>query len=293
MSISCAGDENTAWYWLGIVNGTAAGVGGLVDWAQRTGFEQTGMDTNAMAEAPLVALYSICLGFRFARDKPRVQALLGFLATINFCWVFLTGSRGGLLVAVICLSLLLWETRGLGRRLVIAVGAALIGIVILTQFTDMRQRTVQRVTRLFDSSNSAANRTSGRSDLATGAWRVFQDHPLGVGTGGFAYHFSKLENQEGLARRFRGRRVQAHSLWTKSLSENGIIGLVVLVGYVFSFAVVGWIRRKPGVGHDRVARHRMHERIVPCQRLLWQRCIVIGCGCHRTLAYEPKFRRIL
>jgi O-antigen ligase len=36
--------------------------------------------------------------------------------------------------------------------------------------------------------------------------------------------------------------MQAHSAWVKTLTENGIPGVVLLIAYVFSFAAIG-IRR--------------------------------------------------
>ena len=91
-----------------------------------------------------------------------------------------------------------------------------------------------------------SSRTSGRSDLALGGWYIFQEHPLGVGTGGFGDAWSTLNRREGLSDFREGARTAAHSAWIRVLAENGIPGILALFGFVFSFAVIGWRRRSSG-----------------------------------------------
>jgi O-antigen ligase len=58
-----------------------------------------------------------------------------------------------------------------------------------------------------------------------------------VGTGGFSTAFSML-SREDLA--FAGHEKEAHSGWLKVLGENGILGFLLFVAYVGSFAVAGF-----------------------------------------------------
>ncbi len=51
----------------------------------------------------------------------------------------------------------------------------------------------------------------------------------------------------GLSRFKLGVGMQAHSGWIKTLSENGIPGVVLLFGFSLSYAAVGWRLRADGV----------------------------------------------
>jgi O-antigen ligase len=157
-------------------------------------------------------------------------------------WVFLTGSRGGTLVAAIAALYLLSAVRQTGRRTALAVLTAAVALLVAFQFSDLRDRSVMRFTRLFDPDASANSRTSGRYELAVTAWRVFLDNPLGVGSGGFPYVAGEYQEAFSLRGGPAGRL--SHSAWMKTLAENGIPGFVLLLAYVTSFAVAGWRQRR-------------------------------------------------
>jgi len=103
----------------------------------------------------------------------------------------------------------------------------------------LRESALHRVDKLLDSKYSLAQRTSGRSDLVLGAWEIFREHPLGVGTGGFAVAWSELGRHAGVSGFGRWEEKQAHSGWAKTLAENGVLGLVLLMAYVGSFVAIG------------------------------------------------------
>lgn len=240
-----AARDERVWLWAGLVNGVLAAVGGMVFYLQRGGLRR--IDENALSYFPLTALFLICLGFAAAGRRPGGQLALGGLAVVNGMWVFLTGSRGGTLVATLCFLYLFAEVRGLGRRVVLMAAAVLIGLGIAAQFSDLQERTLHRFDKMLDSDYSATKRTSGRYDLAIGGWRIFLDHPLGVGTGGFRHMWAHLELREGLSDFGEGEEKSAHCGWLKVLSENGLPGFGLLAAYVGSFAWVGWRRGRVGL----------------------------------------------
>jgi hypothetical protein len=45
----------------------------------------------------------------------------------------------------------------------------------------------------------------------------------------------------------KGQQQSCHSAWMKTLAENGVPGVLLLAGYVFSFAVTGWRRQADGL----------------------------------------------
>lgn len=233
-----AGVKRETWFWVALVNGvlaTCASAGFLAQFAQLPY-----VNPNNWSHVPLTAMLVICLGFPLIEQNPRQQAILGVLAIINAAWVFLSTSRGSLLVAIVALAFLVLLAPNIRRSaLYVAIGG-LICLALFSQFSTFETTTVQRVQLLFDRSQSARNRTSGRFDLAVGGWYIFKEHPLGVGTGGFAQAWAGLDRREGLSQFHRGQATPAHSGWVKVLSENGLPGVVLLIAYVLSFSFVGW-----------------------------------------------------
>ncbi len=237
------------WYWIGIVNGTLAGAGGL-SFLLQLGYLPY-VDPNFWVMFPLTGLFTLCMGFPFVVDESRGRNRLGFLAVvslaaINFAWVLLSGSRGGLFIAAVCLIFLIWAMRSLPRRIGSLALAVLLLFAILTSFVDLRSKALTRLGELLDPSLALEDRTSGRSDLMIAAWHLFRENPFGVGTGNFNQAFAGLGSLEGelTFRTAIGRSFGAHSGWMKTLAENGIAGFLLLVSYVLSFTVVGWRKSK-------------------------------------------------
>jgi hypothetical protein len=232
------------WYWLAVTCGVSGALGGLVFYLQRDAL--VWINPNAWSLFPTTALFAICLGFPAASLRSRGQILLSLLAAVNFVWVFLSGSRGNMLIASCCALLLMVAMRGVRRRAIVLTATVVIGMAISTQFTDLQEHALQRIDKLVNPQYNMRAKTSGRADLLLGGWYMFLDHPLGVGTGGFRATWEYLGDRDGLSGFARGWRMASHSAWIKVLAENGVPGGILLTSYVLSFAVVGWRKR-----HDR------------------------------------------
>ncbi|HKC25214.1 MAG TPA: O-antigen ligase family protein, partial [Thermoanaerobaculia bacterium] len=190
-------------------------------------------------------------------DRPRSRAVLLALAAVNFGWVFLSASRGTFFVALVLalyvLGLALGASRTRDGRIRAGAVAGLLAAVVVAGWlgslvSDRAAQSVERLTKLFDSERSLANRTSGRSDLARIGWEIFQRHPFGIGTGEFVESAADYGAKESLSVFHEGQReLQAHSVWVKTLAENGVPGILALAAFVASFAVAGWRRREAGV----------------------------------------------
>jgi hypothetical protein len=239
--------EEHMWYWLGLVTGVLAATGGLVYFLQRANLPL--VNPNAAAWFPLTGILGICLSFPFVSNHKRGQTYLTLLATINFIWVLLTASRGDILIAICCLLFLVAKTQGISRRTAHLAVAVLLGFLVSTQFTDLQENALKRLNLLFnDSKHSIGVRTSGRSDIVVGGWYIFIEHPFGVGTGGFGKAYADLGTVEGVSFHI-GKEVAAHTVYIKTLAENGIPGLALLLGYILSFAIIGW--------------HKRHSKLLP------------------------------
>jgi len=234
--------DREVWFWMPVVNAVVAAVGSLLFFVQQSSLPV--VNYNAWALFPLAGLFSIAMAFRFPLTRRR-QGILGILGLIDALCVFLSSSRGGLLVAVVCLLFIVLMFRTTVQRMTYVAASAFVALILLGAFSDLDQNALHRVGKLFDTSQSMRSRTSGRSELALGGWYIFRAHPLGVGTGGYSIAWSRLGFEEGLTSEFSyGELRSAHSGWIKTLAENGVPGAVLLLSFVCSFTVIGLLRKR-------------------------------------------------
>jgi hypothetical protein len=226
-----------ALYWLGVVVGTFSAIGGLVFNMQ---FAQLPyLNPNSWAFFPLTGIFTICLAFWESRQSGRRTIFLLVLFAVNYAWIFLSGSRGNMLSGLVCMLFILWQVRRMPWLVILMVAAAFFGYWITTQMEAQTAYAMERLQLFFDPASTLAHRTSGRSTLADASLKIFSNNPLGVGTGSFNDMFAEIDA--------RGRNKPAHSAWLSVLAENGIPGILLLAGYVLSFAIVGWSRRREGL----------------------------------------------
>lgn len=237
---------------VGLVNGAVAAGGGLVFFVQHEHLPY--INPNAFSHFPTVGLFSAVLALSLkARDETDRPVWYHYaLVAINYAWVFLSGSRGGLLIASIAVVTLLigqnsLHMRRLGRNITMLAVGTLVFLGLMSQFSGLQKNTIERVERTFDTSLTLKSRTSGRSDLARGGIEIFRQNPLGVGTGGYTQAWTSLNADELGLLVSTERQLAAHSGWIKVLAENGFLGFGLLGLFVFSFMISGWQQRKQGL----------------------------------------------
>jgi hypothetical protein len=232
-----AGSDGSLLYWLGLVCGTTSALGSLAFFLEQASLPY--VNPNAFAYLPLTGVFTICLGFRVAAEHRQGQLILSILAAVNLGCVFLTGSRGAMLIGLTCALFLVASFRGLAVRLTSALIAVGVVLGLSIQFTRLQESAVHRVNKLLDPSYSMVKRTSGRSDLVRASILVFEHHPFGVGTGGFPVQYREVSEIPGFTTFRQGKEIDAHSAWTKTLAENGLPGFALFAAYVLSFGLVG------------------------------------------------------
>jgi len=225
-------------YWLGILNGTIAAGGSAMFYLLMDQLPY--IDPNAWAFFPLMGLFSICLGFHFVKGRSRHQFYLFMLAVVNYVWIFLSGSRGGMLSGLFCLLFLILTARSISWTTFFLAAVVVLGVWLANQFSGQQTYAIGRIQKMFNPNLTLRQRTSGRSTLVEAGWGIFLNHPFGIGTGGFREEVESQNLNEG-------RRTPAHSAWIKALAENGFIGFLLLFAYVISFVVVGWQKRDQGL----------------------------------------------
>jgi O-antigen ligase len=237
--------EDSAWFWQAVVSGVVGAGLGCAFFLEMSHLPP--INANAWAYFPLTAIFAICLGFRFAPRRGKGQLVLGLLALLNLVWIFLSGSRGTLIVGLVCMVYIIFSTRSKVQQIGYLVIGALLAVFVTLNFAALNQTSMHRINKLLDSEQSMTGRTSGRSDLAYGGFLIFLDHPFGVGTGGFSVAWAKMGFRQSLSGYGYGANREAHAGWIKVLAENGFLGFFVLAAFAVSFAVMGWRKRRAGL----------------------------------------------
>jgi hypothetical protein len=227
-----------AWYWLAVVNGVTGLAASLAFLRQQSALPY--LNENIWSHAPVVGVLSVVLAFAASSLSRRRQLLLAGLAAVNAGMVFLSGSRGNLAIVLVALLAIALMTPSLGQNLTVLIASLLLGIGVISQFPGLEERTIGRLEIMLNPHESARRRTSGRFDLALGGWYIFQAHPMGAGTGSFPQQWANLGVRRGISSFKRGVPMSAHAGWVKTLAENGVPGIVLLVTFVSSFAIGGW-----------------------------------------------------
>jgi O-antigen ligase len=229
-------NDELVFYWMGVVNGILGALVGLVFFIELNQLPYA--NPNNWTYLQLAALFSICFGLFFAHKYKKSKIILVFLALINTTWIFLSGSRGSLLLALICIGFIFFANRSFTLNTVLIGLAILISLWVSTQFLEQQVTTINRIQLLFNQNETESKRTSKRSELLKAGLQLFTKNPLGIGTGSF--------REESAQTSFIYKNRPAHSAWIKTLVENGIPGIIVLVAFILSFTVQGIRKRKEG-----------------------------------------------
>lgn len=232
------GEQPGAWYWLAVISSTIAAGGSLSYFLHASATDL--INPNAMAYMPITGLFACCMGLPFATRYRMGQPLLAAMAGLNLVLVVLTASRGSMVTGTACAAYMLVSIRGIGRKAVVIGLVALIAIVALSQFTEMRTYAFHRLNLLVDPNVGLTDATSGRADLAKAGVRMFEQKPMGLGTGGFATAWSQLSYRDSESGWGIGHLKAAHSGWIKILVENGFPGVLLYGLFLLAFTISGW-----------------------------------------------------
>jgi O-antigen ligase len=232
-----ASRDPRAWFWLAVLSGVVSAVGCFVLRLEWDSLPR--LDRSGVALIPLAAICTSCLAVGVNGGWRRGHWILGLLTAVNYGWIVLSTSRGGLLVGSVGVVFLIMQVRGTARRIACVAGAGLLGLAVLLSSAERAAYTFDRMRSLFDPNEAVEVRSSGRSDLALAGWYMFLEHPMGVGTGDYQYAWLTLRHRGSLSLMFAGKEMAAHSGWVRALAENGIPGILLLGALVLSFAALG------------------------------------------------------
>ncbi len=226
-----------------------------------TGFRASGfyISPNHLAgflEVALLLSLSLCFwgGFRV-----RGKMLTGYLALVCLGGLVMTGSRGGYLSTGVGLTVFacmsIWTLRS---RLSRGMLPSLIGIITAIAIVGGGLAYVaNRSFAIRDRTNNVFTTDDVRLQLWESAWKQFQLAPvLGTGSRTFVYYGRMFHTQN-----VDKDPVFVHSDWLQLLAEYGIVGVLLVLGFIIAHLHHGWQRWKrmvarlstgaqePGDGH--------------------------------------------
>jgi len=169
----------------------------------------------------------VSIGF-FATTRPMVRLLALGGAALIVLGTFVTYSRQAYAILTLVVMLLA------ARRNLLLLIPALLALVAYDLWVP--DTVVERIAMTEQGDDFTQRKlddsTESRFELWEAAWRMFSDHPLGVGLG----HFKRMIGQ--YAPTYAG--MDAHNFYVLFLAETGVVGVSLLAATVLSLAWLAW-----------------------------------------------------
>ncbi|MFJ9726883.1 O-antigen ligase family protein [Streptomyces sp. NPDC101209] len=232
--------------------------------------------TDVMGMATVVSFGLVCaLGLALGRTPLRQRMIAAGCALALLVPLALSFSRGAWIATAVTCSVQL-VLAGLRRALTVGSAAVAVGVILVGGFgvgsTQLQER-VDSITRVTDAPDQSV---TDRYTMWAAAADMWRERPLtGVGLKGFPEHrdahaslaLSAGSDTEGAGAAFRKQPLLSpHNMYFLVLAEQGLIGLLALVGSWLALLVCG-LR-----GLARVRRHGpgLDCALVGCGLLVWQ-----------------------
>jgi O-antigen ligase len=192
-------------------------------------------DPNFLASG-LVPAMALAAGLMGTTRSPAVRTTLIAAIAVLAIGVGLSGSRGGLVAAVVVVGAALMFGRG--RRLQLG---ALILLVIAIGGLWTAGTSPQSWDRIRDFETD-----TGRQDLWTIAWRMAEDNVVtGVGVGSFRAESAAYVRRPGRLERadlvIKDDPAIAHNVYLQILAETGVIGAALFLGVLAGAVRASWV----------------------------------------------------
>lgn len=181
-------------------------------------------DPNYLA-ADIVGALAIVTGLLAVRMHRLWRVALLASVPVLIYGLVATQSRGGIIAAGVMMVCAVVVLRGYRARI---VAALLVALVLFGAFLAVQPRALDRLTGDRDSTGT------GRTDVWRVAVEVVESNPVvGVGTGNFVVvEHRYAQDAVGLKSlaMIVDKPLVTHNVWLQALTENGAIGLLLLIG---------------------------------------------------------------
>ncbi|NGO07265.1 O-antigen ligase family protein [Streptomyces sp. HC44] len=271
-----------AWSFVGLA--LCQGAIGVHQYVTRTGATYQGQDIRAvgtfgphdvMGMATVVSLGLVCaVGIALGRAPVRQRATAAGCALALLAPLALSFSRGAWIATALTCAVQL-ALAGPRRALKVAAATAATGVILVGGFgvgTAPLQQRIDSITQITDAPDQSVVDRYTLWASATGMWR---EHPLtGVGLKGFPEYrdghatlaLSSASDVDGAGVTYeRQPLLSPHNMYLLVLSEQGLIGLLGLVGSWLALLVCG-VRRLLRV---RARGPGLDCALVACGLLIW------------------------
>nr|WP_255783758.1 O-antigen ligase family protein [Lysobacter chinensis] len=178
----------------------------------------------------------------FNRDRPklRLAALLG--CAILAIGIMATFSRQAYLIAIVISALLL-----LRRSVLLAAMLALIAIPTAALLPDAVSERIAG-TQQYDAVGAVQldSSTASRFEIWSGAWKMWKDHPLGVGINRFPHYLGDYSSTH--------ESRDAHNAFVLMLAECGLLGVAAMLWLLWRLLKLGLAIREVTLPDDHESR---------------------------------------
>lgn len=235
--------------------GVVASVAGFILYINQTADRLSGFLFNANAISSLLILtVPVTCVMAAQQTRKKYRWLVGIASVIIIAALALTYSFTAWVSVMPSVLIGLYYFRRsifTRRRVMIAAGIVLIGIIGMIGFRYAQSRDMQSAIRVYQAiSSSELNRSfSQRINFNLSAIEIFRDHPL-VGTG--INTFQSVYSQ--YARTILEQPRYAHNYYIQTAAELGIIGMVALLGFLLMAGrqVLHVVRATPDPRHRHI-----------------------------------------
>lgn len=206
--------------------------------------------------ALMVLLSGPAISEILVRRRLETRLLYLIAAVLMAVAVLLTGSRGGvlayltMLAAVGLATVRFREKRIVPDKVLVPLSIGLLGMALIIGLAIFLGGD-GAISRGFGLNYGEGDFTSGRRYFWAIAWQVFTAHPiLGAGMDAFGVAFTQFDTRNGFY-----RVEQAHNDYLQMLSDGGIVGFLITVGFLFLFFRESLRRIKESTGERLILRH--------------------------------------
>jgi len=174
------------------------------------------------------------------------QKAISFIALV-FCLnvIILINSRGAFVALVIAGFYLLIQMFRTSRRVKsnLRVKMVTVAVIAVCSFSYLADDFFWNRMATLETTYASGEMGAGRDLLYKAGIKMSLDYPLGTGGGGYEYLSAQYLPEDWITKSKSGSKA-SHSLWIDALVNNGYLGLIFLLAYVFStFKLTSKVKR--------------------------------------------------
>lgn len=190
--------------------------------------------SNHYSQNGIYMAISVCASFAlFFMESHKNKLLKTLLLSVVFIALVLTGKRGALIFSVfaILISYIICKKGAFSSKLIavlFVLSSISLVIYAISFYIEGIAASLERITAMFFTENTASDISNGRFKLYAIAWNFFKGSPLfGIGWREFSKEVVNFYNQDSVLR-------DAHNVFLQLLCETGVTGFLIFISLFIS-----------------------------------------------------------